>query len=695
MNGIVLHPARRISCSINFIHGIAVDSNSPFYATCAASDASRFMFAANATTSHVAGEDAYTAPSVSPHDCYVDMLQPFAFSSDAASDAIFGGNSHWDSMCELSDIASHGIRSEDSIYVLYADGDEKSLTSMQDILTGIKTPWTIKEAMSGPQRAQWLEALRKEMQLLKDHGTYVLVDRKSLPPGTPVVSSKIAWRLKLDKDGNPVRYKARCVARGFSQIYGVNYKETFQPVARLESVRAFIANAVMRGLPMYQLDFEGAYLQGKADFPIYMSFPKELNDLGIGVPEGKVAFLQKSLYGLAQAGHVWWSTLTTQLRSHGFKPTDAEPCCWIYRHNGTEIQLILHVDDGLLTTTNLAECAKIMGSINKQLKHTVQKEPADWYLGMKISQEISNGRLDAVTITQQSYMEQICKSNGVDINSKVTVHSPCTDKKMSRQDAPATITPEIRKQQEKFRSNVGAILFLARCTMPTLSYAIGRLGQFASNSGPEHWREMQHLCKYIKSVRHMGLRFSRPKPGDPAYLNSFVPTAILASWNKDKPHFKFYTDSDFAGCPDTSRSTSGGVITWMGASISWSSRLQACVTLSTAEAEMVAMSKATQEVIWLRRFIAELMGGKIPVPSEVHCDNRASLLLVDNRVHHSRTKHISLRENFIREQKDAGQVNPVYVPTLENLADSFTKPVHQKTLDAHYLALTGMEPRYS
>ena len=123
--------------------------------------------------------------------------------------------------------------------------------------------------------------------------------------------------------------------------------------------------------------------------------------------------------------------------------------------------------------------------------------------------------------------------------------------------------------------------------------------------------------------------------------------------------------------------------------------MQACVTLSTAEAEMVAMSKATQEVIWLRRFIAELMGGKIPVPSEVHCDNRASLLLVDNRVHHSRTKHISLRENFIREQKDAGQVNPVYVPTLENLADSFTKPVHQKTLDAHYLALTGMEPRYS
>ena len=94
---------------------------------------------------------------------------------------------------------------------------------------------------------------------------------------------------------------------------------------------------------------------------------------------------------------------------------------------------------------------------------------------------------------------------------------------------------------------------------------------------------------------------------------------------------------------------------------------------------MVAMSRLTQGRVWLRRFIMELMNGKIPVPSKIQCDNKASLLLVDNRVHHSRTKHISFRGNFIREQKDKGEVDPVYVPTLGNLAASFTKPVHQKT----------------
>ena len=155
------------------------------------------------------------------------------------------------------------------------------------------------------------------MQLLLTHGTYVFVDRSSLPKDTPIVSSKIAWRLKTNKYGEAVRYKARCVARGFSQVYGVNYTETFQPVSRLESVRTFIAYAVMRGMPIAQLDFEGAYLQGKADCEIFMDLPKECYELGCGVPPDKVAKLVKSIYGLHQSGKIWWDTLPKLLRNVG------------------------------------------------------------------------------------------------------------------------------------------------------------------------------------------------------------------------------------------------------------------------------------------------------------------------------------------------------------------------------------------
>ena len=291
-------------------------------------------------------------------------------------------------------------------------------------------------------------------------------------------------------------------------------------------------------------------------------------------------------------------------------------------------------------------------------------------------------------------MKQACKANGVDINGKSSVHTPCTEIKLRKSDAPKIVTNDIAKQQEKYRSNVGIFLFLARCTLPAIAYAVGRLARFGSNSGPPHWKEMQHLVKYVKSVRNSGLKYTRPDPKDPLFINAATPTAIMSEWNRNKPHFRCYTDSDFAGCPDTNRSTSGNCIRWMGAAISWSSTLQACVTLSTAEAEMVALTKGAQDVIWLRRFISELCGSDIKVPSPIYCDNRATLALLENRQFHSRTKHIALRENFVRERTDTLELSPIFVPTLSNAADIFTKPCNQTVMDRHWHFLTGMSPTY-
>ena len=214
-------------------------------------------------------------------------------------------------------------------------------------------------------------------------GVYTLVDKSQVPKGHTIVTSKIAWRLKLDGDNKPTKYKARAVARGFTQRHGVNFKETFQPVARIEAVRVFIAAAVASGLPIHQLDFDGAYLQGKADCDIYMSFPPELNKYGCGIPDGKVCLLQKSLYGLKQAGWIWWQTLSAVLAKHDFVQSDAEPCCWIRRKNNTEIRIILHVDDGLVTSTCDAERVRVFESIGKELAHQFNPKPADWYLGCK------------------------------------------------------------------------------------------------------------------------------------------------------------------------------------------------------------------------------------------------------------------------------------------------------------------------
>ena len=168
-------------------------------------------------------------------------------------------------------------------------------------------------------------------------------------------------------------------------------------------------------------------------------------------------------------------------------------------------------------------------------------------------------------------------------------------------------------------------------------------------------------------------------------------TDYICNWNKYSDGFFIsFTDSDFAGCPDTSRSTSGNCITWMGAAISWNSNLQACVTLSTAEAELVAMTRAAQEAIWFRRLMAD-MGSKPEKPTLLYCGNTASLALLKNRQFHSRTKHIELRRNFTREQTEKGELTPTWITTVGNLADALTKPIKLPLLGSFFKALTGME----
>ena len=510
---------------------------------------------------------------------YIDLLEPWSH-GDKDSDS-------YDSFLSLVVNAKNSESEEksayDDIYFLYIAGDETMMTSMQDTLTGVKTPWTIREAINenNPHRLKWRDACRSEMQQLKDTHTYDLIKKSDLPRGTPIVTSKIAWKLKLDENNQPVKYKARCVARGFSQVYGKNFTETFQPVARLEAVRAFIATAVSMGLVIRQMDFEGAYLQGNADHEIYMSFDPMLNDpfLDCGIPEGYVARLRKSIYGLKQAGHVWWQTLTTELHKHGFKPTDAEPCILICKEGEKFAAVIYHVDDGLLISNDNSWADRKFQSINKTLKHTVNDKPANWYLGMKIDQHIVDGELVGCKLSQPAYIEQLCKKNGIADSSRA-IKTACSPTKLSKKQCPRPeqINKDLRKKQELFRANVGALLFLARCTMPSISFAVGRLGRFASNSGPEHWTEMNHLLKYCNNIRNQGIFYSRYDMTD-VNRSSHGISSHVYNHNRDKPFFTVFTDSDFAGCPDSSRSTSGNVLTWMGAAISWSSSLQACVTL--------------------------------------------------------------------------------------------------------------------
>jgi hypothetical protein len=342
---------------------------------------------------------------------------------------------------------------------------------------------------------------------------------------------------------------------------------------------------------------------------------------------------------------------------------------------------------------------KLFFEINKDLKHTINHSPADWYLGMEIQQEISVGGLSllACSLCQPAYIESICKNNGVaydyskdpnGYSNRRLTKTPCTGIRMSVADSPEIVTHEVIVAQTLFRSNVGALLFLARCTMPTIAYGVGVMCRFASCSGPAHWHEMQHLINHIWTVRNMGIRYSYDSE------NSVMMTNHQSNYNvHSTEQFYAYTDSDFAGCPDTSRSTSGYLTMWMGAAINWGSFLQACVTLSVAEAELVALTKGSQDVIWHRHLFEEL-GYDMSEATTQWLDSQAALDLIRNRRNHARTKHIRLRQNFTKEQVDAGTIDPQYVPGVDNLSDVLTKAVKLIVLEGFFFAITGYKLRY-
>jgi hypothetical protein len=185
-------------------------------------------------------------------------------------------------------------------------------------------PRSYREAVdpANPDSPLWIAAVEAELKSLQDHGTWKVVPR---PEGKRIVSCKWVWRIKTKPDGSVERYKARLVARGFTQTRGVDYNETFAPVTRLDTLRLLAATAAQREWEFRQIDIKTAYLYGELEEEVYMAVPEGLQD----VPEGHVLQLIKALYGLKQAGRQWYFRLFEVMTEFGMKRIESDPHTFI------------------------------------------------------------------------------------------------------------------------------------------------------------------------------------------------------------------------------------------------------------------------------------------------------------------------------------------------------------------------------
>ena len=351
-------------------------------------------------------------------------------------------------------------------------------------------PTSLQQALDGPQAAEWSQAMNEELKSLHENQTWQLVPRS---PHLKIVPLRWVYKVKRDALGNIERFKARLVAKGYKQIKGIDYDEVYAPVNKQVTFRVLMAMVAEHDMILKQLDIKTAFLYGQLQEEVYMEQPP-------GFEEGdNICKLKKAIYGLKQAPRAWHTRLVQELENIGFQTSDADPGLFIYRDCNGIIYLLVYVDDLLLATSKDNESA--LESIKQRLGnifHVHSLGDASYFLGMRITHD---SRSRTLTVSQQRYASELVTKYG--LNDAIPRTTPMnTAIKLVREGEP------LDTARYSYSSVVGELLYLAVCTRPDISYAVGALARFVSAPTTLHWEAAMWLLRYISGTKDYDLVYS-------------------------------------------------------------------------------------------------------------------------------------------------------------------------------------------
>ena len=302
--------------------------------------------------------------------------------------------------------------------------------------------------------------------------------------------------------------------------------------------------------------------------------------------------------------------------------------------------IAVHVDDLVLAAKSDKHIADVKKALSEKFEVKDMGE-LHHFLGTKVLQNKQNGE---VWIGQPAYTQKVLRKfnmeNAKPVDTPVDISSKLV--KMNEDSESAN--------QEQFQSAVGSLLYLSTMTRPDITYAVSNVAKFCANPAKEHWIAVKRIMRYLIGTMHLGLLYRKNE------LKSCVG----------------FSDADWAGDLDDRKSTSGYIFQMSGAAISWRSKKQACVALSTAEAEYIALASAAQEAVWMRQLLTDLRS-KPEEATKIYEDNQSAICLAKNPQFHGRAKHIGIKYHYIREQVENGNVELSYCRTEEMVADALTK----------------------
>lgn len=514
-------------------------------------------------------------------------------------------------------------------------------------------PRDITEALNLPDNEKWKQAIQLEYDSIMENPTWKLVP---LPHGRKTISNCWLFRKKLNPDGTTARFKARLVVRGFTQKEGIDYFKTFLPVVRTSSVRTLLATAAHQGLIIHQMDVQTAFLRGILEEEVYMNQPEGYVDKERPMD---VCKLLKTLYGLKQSAKGWNQRIHKYLLKRGFIQSESDSCVYIYRSGNEITYLALYVDDTLLLSSSKKAMDEVKQILAAEFRMT-DLGAVSFFLGIQVVQP---QHLGFILIHQDHYIQQMLEKFGMK-DAKTVATPAATGVTLSKDQSPSTAEDLELMQNIPYRMLVGCLLWVANWTRPDISFAVSTVSQFLANPGQAHWVAAKRVLRYLKGTSSLGIKYDS------------------RSHVSDRISLQAWSDSDWAADKDTRKSMSAYCIQESGGMITWSSKKQSVVALSSTEAEYAATVSAAQEIMYLRALLKPL-GHEQMEPILLHCDNQSAILLAKNPVMHSRTRHVDVKLHFIRKIVEDGHVALTYVAIVENVVDMLTKALPREKHNDH------------
>ncbi|KAA0037323.1 Beta-galactosidase [Cucumis melo var. makuwa] len=486
--------------------------------------------------------------------------------------------------------------------------------------------------------SEWKNVVMEEMKALEKNNTWEIC---VLPKGHKPVGCKWVFTLKYKADGTLDRHKARLVAKGFTQTYGVDYSETFSPIAKLNTVRVLLSIAVNKYWSLYQLNVKNAFLNGDLVEDVYMSHPA-----GFEAQFGQqVSKLKKSLYGLKQSPRSWFDRFTTFVKSQGYSKGHSDQTLFTkVSKTGKIAVLIIYVDDIVLSRDDQAEISQLKQRMRNEFE-IKDLENLKYFLGMEVARS-----KEGISVSQRKYTLDLLTETGMlgCLPADTSIEFNC---KLGNSD------DQVLVDKEQYQRLVGKLIYLSH-TRPDISFAVSTVSRFMQAPYEEHMEVVKRILRYLKTTPGKRLMFRKT----------------------DKKTIEVYTVSDWAESVVDRKFNSGYCTSVWGNLVTWRSKKQSVFPRSSVEAEYRAMSLEICEEVWLQKVLFDLHQ-ECETPLKLFCDNKAAIGIANNPVQHDRTKHVDIDRNFIKERLDSGSKCISYIPSSRQVADFLSKGLLRPNFD--------------